>query len=82
MAGHALKRKGGPHQTEETPQKIGALVDGELEGKEEEEGSVGLGDFGFALQAKKGDENNVEVEADDDDLDHIVDELSDIEGDK
>ena len=48
-----------------------------MEEKEEEEGSVGLEDFGFALQAKKGDEEDVDAEADDKNFYYVVNEMSD-----
>lgn len=60
------------------------LVDGEAEEEEEEEGIVGLEDFGFAVQPKKGDneDDDDDAEVDQDDLDHVVDDVSDGEGDE
>ena len=69
-----LQRKGG-----------NTLVDGEAEEEEDEEqGIAGLEDFGFAVQKKDGeDEDDANADnLDEDDLDHVVDEVSDGEGDE
>ena len=61
----------------------GKLVEVEAEEEEEEEGVAGLEDFGFTMESKKKsgeDEDN--VEADDEDLENIVDDVSDNEGDE
>jgi hypothetical protein len=62
--------------------KGGALVDGEAEEEEEEEGIVGLEDFGFAVPQKEADDDDPAADVDQDDLDHVVDDLSDGEGDE
>lgn len=64
--------------------KGGGLVEGEAEEEEEEEGIVGLEDFGFAVHKKKGDddEDADDAEVDEDDLEHVVDDVSDGEGDE
>eukprot|EP00584_Thalassiosira_punctigera_P021703 CAMPEP_0172569010 /NCGR_PEP_ID=MMETSP1067-20121228/121860_1 /TAXON_ID=265564 ORGANISM="Thalassiosira punctigera, Strain Tpunct2005C2" /NCGR_SAMPLE_ID=MMETSP1067 /ASSEMBLY_ACC=CAM_ASM_000444 /LENGTH=465 /DNA_ID=CAMNT_0013360747 /DNA_START=1 /DNA_END=1394 /DNA_ORIENTATION=- len=49
--------------------KGGALVDGEAEEEEDEDGIVGLEDFGFAVQPKKGDDDaDADLDVDQDDL--------------
>mmetsp|Transcript_23085 Transcript_23085/g.34080 ORF Transcript_23085/g.34080 Transcript_23085/m.34080 type:complete len:1330 (+) Transcript_23085:111-4100(+) len=64
----------------------GSLVEAEADEEEEEDVVAGLEDFGFALEKrKKESENDEEEEADkldDEDLKHVVDELSDDEGDE
>eukprot|EP00985_Skeletonema_marinoi_P020349 scaffold12075_cov131-Skeletonema_marinoi.AAC.5 len=64
--------------------KGGGLVEGEAEEEEEEEGIVGLEDFGFAVHKKKGDDDDDvdDAEVDEDDLEHVVDDVSDGEGDE
>ena len=61
------------------------LVDAEADEEEEEE-IAGLEDFGFSLNKKsKGDDDDEDIQADgldDEDLKHIVDEVSDDEGDE
>ncbi|KAG7359207.1 hypothetical protein IV203_015796 [Nitzschia inconspicua] len=63
----------------------GGLVEEEAEEEEEEE-VAGLEDFGFTVSKKKKDddedEDNVDDELDEEDLKHIVDEVSDNEGDE
>jgi hypothetical protein len=60
------------------------LVEAEAEEEEEEEGIAGLEDFGFTIGAKKKSDDDEEEndEIMDDDLDNVVDELSDNEGDE
>jgi hypothetical protein len=67
------KRKGG-----------GGLVDEEAEEEEEEE-VAGLEDFGFSISKKKkgnDDEEGPTDQLDEDDLKHVVDDVSDDEGDE
>ena len=63
----------------------GNLVEAEAEEEEEEE-VAGLEDFGFSVTKKKKDdddeENEADNELDEDDLKHVVDDVSDDEGDE
>jgi hypothetical protein len=61
----------------------GGLVEEEAD-EEEEENIIGLEDFGFTVNKKKTNEDDEEGADDvhDDDLENIVDELSDNEGDE
>jgi hypothetical protein len=60
-----------------------SLLEVEAEEEEEEEGVAGLEDFGFTVQAKKKtDEEDEHENADDEDFENIVDEVSDNEGDE
>ncbi len=59
------------------------LLEVEAEEEEEEEGVAGLEDFGFTLQSKKKNEDEDDnVEADEEDFENIVDDVSDNEGDE
>ena len=60
------------------------LVEAEADEEEDEEGVAGLEDFGFAVNdKKKGDEEEEEPDGiDEDDLENVVDDLSDNEGDE
>ena len=67
--------------------KKSTLIDGEAEEEEEEDNIQGLEDFGFSLKKKSNsedDEDDEEKESElrKDDMEHIVDELSDNEGDE
>jgi hypothetical protein len=65
--------------------KGGGLVDAEADEEEEEDVVAGLEDFGFSMGKKKKDDENEEEgddELDEDDLKHVVDDLSDDEGDE
>jgi hypothetical protein len=62
----------------------GGLVEEEAEEEEEEE-VAGLEDFGFSITKKKNDDDdddNEPDELDEDDLEHVVDDVSDNEGDE
>ena len=62
----------------------GGLVEEEAEEEEEEE-IAGLEDFGFSISKKNksnDDEENVDDQLDDEDLKHVVDDVSDGEGDE
>ena len=59
------------------------LVEVEADEEEEEEGVAGLEDFGFApVRAKKGSDEDEDGQIDEDDLKHVVDDISDNEGDE
>lgn len=63
----------------------GALVELEAEEEEEEEGVTGLEDFGFTLNTKKDgddDDDDIRNNANEDDFENIVDDISDNEGDE
>ena len=78
-----LKEKAALARQKKLQRKNGGLVEGEAEEEEEEEGIVGLEDFGFAVSKKKDDDDDdVDGDVDEDDLDHVVDDLSDGEGDE
>lgn len=67
--------------------KKSTLIDGEAEEEEEEDNIQGLEDFGFSLKKKSSsedgeDDEEKESELRKDDMEHIVDELSDNEGDE
>lgn len=62
----------------------GEMIDDEADEEEEEE-IVGLEDFGFAMHKKKkkdDDDNDVDDEVNEDDLENVVDDVSDGEGDE
>ncbi len=77
-----LKEKAAIAKEKRRQRKNGGLVEAEAEEEEEEEGIVGLEDFGFAVSKKKDDDDDDDGEVDQDDLDHVVDDLSDGEGDE
>jgi hypothetical protein len=63
----------------------GGFVENEAEEEEEEEGVAGLEDFGFVVPSKKKSDDDDEEEnadAQDDDFENIVDDVSDDEGDE
>lgn len=63
----------------------GDLVEVEAEEEEEEEAVAGLEDFGFTVNTKKSpddDDENENIDADEEDFENIVDDLSDNEGDE
>jgi hypothetical protein len=66
--------------------KGGGLVEAEADEEEEEEGVTGLEDFGFSLHKKKKDDDDEDDPAADklteDDMKHVVDDVSDDEGDE
>ena len=76
------KEKASLAKQKKLKRKNGGLVEGEAEEEEEEEGIIGLEDFGFAVNTKKDDDEDGDAEVDEDDLEHVVDELSDGEGDE
>jgi len=66
-------------------QKKSSLIEAEADEEEEEEAVLGLEDFGFSVAKKNGNEDEEDEKnfrANEDDLDHVVDELSDGEGDE
>ncbi len=77
-----LKEKTALAKEKRRQQKNGGLVEAEAEEEEEEEGIVGLEDFGFAVSKKKDDDDDDDGDVDQDDLDHVVDDVSDGEGDE
>ena len=65
--------------------KGGDLVETEADEEEEEDAILGLGDFGFSVAKKKTDDDDDDGGNDelaDEDLAHVVDDLSDNEGDE
>ncbi|KAI2505893.1 hypothetical protein MHU86_8492 [Fragilaria crotonensis] len=65
--------------------KGSGLVEAEADEEEEEDVVAGLEDFGFSMGKKKkedDEEEEVDDELDEEDLKHVVDELSDDEGDE
>lgn len=66
--------------------KGSGLVEAEADEEEEDDVVAGLEDFGFSMGKKKKDDDDEEGEIDDeldeDDLKHVVDDLSDDEGDE
>ena len=73
-------------QDEERKQskKGSALLDEEADEEEEEGLQAGLGDFGFGVtnRHREGEDENNALKLRKDDLDHIVDDVSDDEGDE
>ena len=64
-------------------QKTAHGIEGEAEESDEENGQMGLGDFGFGVSKPKQDQEEQEdVKITEDDLEAVVDELSDGEGDE
>lgn len=61
---------------------ISALIEEEAEEEEEDVAVVGLEDFGFGVRSKKAVDDEEELASEEGDLDGIVDELSDDEGDE
>lgn len=61
---------------------ISALIEEEAEEEEEDVAVVGLEDFGFGVRSKKTVDDEEELASEEGDLDGIVDELSDDEGDE
>jgi len=78
-----LKKEAEMLKKQKKRRKAGELVDAEAEEEEEEE-VAGLEDFGFSVKKTKGEdeEDRVDDELDEDDLKHVVDDLSDDEGDE
>ena len=76
-----LKREA--EKLKQRKKRKGGLVEEEAEEEEEEE-IAGLEDFGFSISKKKksDDDENVDDELDADDLEHVVDDVSDGEGDE
>jgi hypothetical protein len=71
-------------QIKKMKMRKGGLVEAEAEEEEEEE-VAGLEDFGFLVRKTKKDddeEENIADKLDEDDLEHIVDDVSDNEGDE
>ena len=68
--------------------KGGGLVEAEADEEEEDDAITGLEDFGFAVSKKKGDDDDDDddddggLDLDEEDLKHVVDDLSDNEGDE
>ncbi len=60
----------------------GKAIDDEAEEEEEEEGVAGLEDFGFTVESKKKEGEDDIDDADEEDFENIVDEVSDGEGDE
>ncbi|KAL7434439.1 hypothetical protein ACHAXH_003831 [Discostella pseudostelligera] len=77
-----LKEKASLAKEKRRQRKNGGLVEAEAEEEEEEEGIVGLEDFGFSVSKKKDDDDEDDGDVDQDDLDHVVDDVSDGEGDE
>lgn len=77
-----LKEKAALAKEKRRQRKNGGLVEAEAEEEEEEEGIVGLEDFGFSVSKKKDDDEEDDGDVDQDDLDHVVDDVSDGEGDE
>lgn len=77
-----LKEKAALAKEKRRQRKNGGLIEAEAEEEEEEEGIVGLEDFGFAVSKKKDDDDDDDGDVDQDDLDHVVDDVSDGEGDE
>jgi hypothetical protein len=78
----ALRREA--ERLKKQQKKKGDLVEEEAEEEEEEE-VAGLEDFGFTVSMKSKDDDNdddANDQLDEDDLEHIVDEVSDGEGDE
>ena len=57
-------------------------IDDEAEEEEEEEGVTGLEDFGFTVKSNNKEDEDDDNEADDEDLENVVDDVSDGEGDE
>jgi hypothetical protein len=80
-AWRAMLQKDAEHAKKMKKQKNG-LVEEEADEEEEEE-VAGLEDFGFSVHKKKADDDeDGDDELDEDDLEHVVDDVSDNEGDE
>jgi hypothetical protein len=80
-----MLRKEAQQLKKEKKRKGNGLVEAEADEEEEEDVVAGLEDFGFSMGMQKKDEedeDDVGDELDEDDLKHVVDELSDDEGDE
>jgi hypothetical protein len=72
-----IKKKKNMYKT-----SVSALIEEEAEEEEEDVAGGGLEDFGFGVRNKKAIDEDEEVVSEEGDLDGIVDELSDDEGDE
>ncbi|GKY94392.1 hypothetical protein MPSEU_000405200 [Mayamaea pseudoterrestris] len=79
----AVLRKEAEQMKKLKRRKGAGLVEDEADEEEEEE-VAGLEDFGFTVKKKKDDDDDerVDDEINEDDLEHVVDDLSDNEGDE
>ena len=79
-----LQREAEKLRKQKKRKNAGGLLEEEAEEEEEEE-VAGLEDFGFSVKKKDKDgdeEDNANLELDEDDLKHVVDDVSDDEGDE
>ena len=82
-AWQAMLKKEAEMLKKQKGKKSNGMLEMEADEEEDEEGVMGLEDFGFAApDKKKDDDDEGEDQLDDDDLENVVDDLSDNEGDE
>lgn len=82
-AWQAMLKKEAEMLKKQKGRKSNGMLDMEADEEEDEEGVMGLEDFGFAApDKKKDDDDEGDDQLDDDDLENVVDDLSDNEGDE
>ena len=82
-AWQALLKKEAEMLKKQKGKKTNGMLEMEADEEEDEEGVMGLEDFGFAApDKKKDDDDEGDDQLDADDLENVVDELSDNEGDE
>jgi hypothetical protein len=82
-AWQAMLKKEAEMLKKQKGKKSNGMLEMEADEEEDEEGVMGLEDFGFAApDKKKDDDDEGDDQLDDDDLENVVDDLSDNEGDE